>query len=109
MPSGESMKTADAPLAAKVEDRQTAWGMVWSDVMRFALEIADIKDAEPEPIWIDTTPRNEKDEIDNAVKKVDSLGYSLRMALKPLGVKDKDFDTMRDQRRTEDVIPTEEQ
>ncbi|MEK6281863.1 MAG: phage portal protein [Acidobacteriota bacterium] len=97
-PSGESMKTAEAPLTAKVEDRQTAWGMVWSDVMRFALEISRVKDAEPEPVWIDTTPRSEIDQIDNAIKKVDSLGVDMETAQKELGYSDKDIEHFTEER-----------
>lgn len=93
-PSGESMKTAEAPLLAKVEDRQTAWGIVWSDVMRFALEISGIKDTEPEPVWIDTTPRNETTEIENAVKKVQSLGVDIPTVQKEIGYSESQIEAM---------------
>jgi hypothetical protein len=97
-PSGESMKTADGPMLAKVEDRQDAWGMVWSDVMRFALEIVGIKETEPEPVWIDTTPRNEANEIDNAVKKVDGLGIDLETVQKELGYSDSEVAKFTEER-----------
>lgn len=98
MPSGESMKTADAPLLAKVEDRQTAWGMVWSDVMRFALEINGVRDAEPETVWIDTTPRNETTEIDNAIKKVEKLGVDMETAQKEIGYSDAQIQKFTEER-----------
>lgn len=98
MPSGESMKTAEAPLTAKVEDRQTSWGMVWGDVMRFALEIAGVKDAEPEPVWIDTTPRSEIDQIDNAIKKVSSLGVDVGTAQREIGYSEQQVKDMAAER-----------
>jgi len=94
MPSGESMKTADGPLAAKVEDRQTAWGMVWGDVMRFALEIAGKSDLSPEVVWADTTPRNETEQIANAVTKVNNLSLPVKIALKEIGYSDKQIEDM---------------
>jgi len=97
-PSGESMKTADSPTLAKVDDRQDGWGMVWSDVMRFALEIAGIKDTEPEPVWIDTTPRNETDEINNAVTKVEHLGVDMETAQKEIGYTDIQIQKFADER-----------
>lgn len=36
-PSGESLKTAEAPFVRKVIDRQTAFGNVWEDAMGLAL------------------------------------------------------------------------
>jgi hypothetical protein len=94
MPSGESMKTADSPLISKVDDRQEAWGMVWSDVMRFALEIAGKGELEPEPVWADTTPRNETTDLANAVTKVKELGVDRRLVLKEIGYSDQQIDEM---------------
>lgn len=36
-PSGEALKTAEAPFVAKLMDRQIAFGNVWEDVFSFAL------------------------------------------------------------------------
>ncbi len=38
-PSGEAMKTAEAPFTGKAYDRQLAFGDVWEDVLAFALRI----------------------------------------------------------------------
>jgi hypothetical protein len=97
-PSGESMKTAEAPLLAKVEDRQEAWGMVWSDVMRFALQIMGIQDAEPETTWIDTTPRDETNQINNAVTKVTSLGVDMETVQKEIGYTDAEIERFTQER-----------
>src|SRR5688500_18258556 len=36
-PSGEALKTAEAPFVAKLEDRQIAFGNVWEDIFSLAL------------------------------------------------------------------------
>ncbi len=77
--------------------------------MRFALQIMNIEDAEPEPVWIDTTPRNSKEELDNAVTEVNELEVPKRIALRKLGFTDKEIDLMREMRAKEDVIPVEAQ
>lgn len=110
-PSGESMKTAEAPLLAKVEDRQEAWGMVWSDVMRFALQVAGIQDAEPETTWIDTTPRDETNQINNAVTKVTSLGVDMETVQKELGYTDNEiarFTQVRAKNAVKQDLPAKE-
>lgn len=109
IPSGEALKMMEAPLVAKVTDAQDSWGMVWGDVMRFALQIEGAENApEVETIWRDTTPRNETEQIDNAGKKRD-LGVSEEQALRELGYTGEDIERMRVERRTQDVIPDMEQ
>lgn len=39
VPSGEALRTAEAPLLKKVEDRQIAFGSAWRDLFRFMLRI----------------------------------------------------------------------
>lgn len=53
-PSGEALKTAEAPLNDKVVDKKEIWGGVWSDAMRFALQIMSKGDFEPEAKWLTT-------------------------------------------------------
>lgn len=71
-PSGEALKTAEAPLNDKVVDRKEIWGGVWGDAMRFALQIAGKGDHEPEPRWLTTelqasatTAKDPKEESEN--------------------------------------------
>jgi hypothetical protein len=104
-PSGEAQKTADGPLLAKTRDRQVSWGMVWADAMRFALQIAGAGDHDCETIWADTQPRNETEQLANAVVKV-GLGVSERQVLAEVGYTPEQIDTMREQKATEDIIPT---
>lgn len=84
-PSGESMKTAESPLLSKVKDRQEAWGAVWGDAMRFALTIAGQANLEPEAKWLDTTPRNDSEQISNAGIKVSQLQIPYEQVWREMG------------------------
>jgi hypothetical protein len=55
-PSGEAMKTAEAPFAAKVADRQITFGNVWEDVVSLALRMEGQPDVRLTTVWKDTTP-----------------------------------------------------
>lgn len=90
MPSGESFKTAEAPLLAKIDKRQSSWGAVWEEVMQFAMSVSEdeIEDADPQVIWENTEPRNESSMVDNAVKKVGQLGMSATQGMRELGYSD---------------------
>lgn len=70
-PSGESLKTAEAPFSAKLLNRQTTFGDVWENIMSFAASIRglSIEPGEIETRWTPATPRSETDDIDNAIKK----------------------------------------
>jgi len=68
-PSGEALRTAEGPLEAKVEDRTDAWGAVWSDAMRFALQITGAGKHEPEPKWRNTATRDEKGLVERVATK----------------------------------------
>jgi hypothetical protein len=68
-PSGEALKTAEAPFVRKVEDRQTAFGNVWEDAMNLALRQTGMNltfqlDARYEP----AEPRSDKEQADLAVQ-----------------------------------------
>lgn len=106
MPSGESLKTAESPTTAKVEDRQTNWGGVWADAMRFALQIKGAGDFEPVAKWRNTTPRDETDEVSRAVSKVKELQIPFEQAWRELGYSEKqiaEFAAERLKRQQEQV------
>jgi hypothetical protein len=88
-PSGESLKTAEAPLTAKVNDKSESFGAVWSDALRFSLQILGRGDHQPEAKWLNTETRNEKDEIENVAKKVKELGLPVERGLQELGYTEK--------------------
>lgn len=91
-PSGEALKTAEAPLIAKVEDRQGTFGAVWSDAMRFALQIVNEGDHEPEAKWIDTTPRDETQQLQNIVTKVNDLKIPVAQGQREAGYTEKQIE-----------------
>lgn len=90
-PSGESLKTQEAPLTAKVRDRQVSFGNTWEDLFRFALEVAGMTDVRLEAVWENTQPRDDTAEIDNQGAKVDRLGFSKKQALRELGYSDEEI------------------
>lgn len=91
-PSGEALKTAEAPLVAKIEDRQVLWGDVWEDLVRLWLLLTG-QGGEDTPLccdWADTSARNEKEhaeteqiKVETVASKVD-LGLPKKEALKEL-------------------------
>jgi SPP1 Gp6-like portal protein len=105
LPSGEALKTAEAPLIAKIDDRQESWGAVWSDAMRFALQIKGAGDFEPEPSWIDTTPRNEADIINQTATKVDKLGVSIEQGQRELRYSEEQIQKMKIERAKDPMVP----
>lgn len=59
-PSGEAMKTAEAPLLAKLKKLHAKWGNVWENALRLALRMAGTADdSRLSAQWRDPTPRNE--------------------------------------------------
>lgn len=59
-PSGEALKTAEAPFVSKVRDRQVLFGAAWTNAMRLALMIAN--DSNPdnvEPVFSPPVARSE--------------------------------------------------
>jgi hypothetical protein len=71
-PSGESIKSAETGLVAKVHDKQRFFGESWEEVIRLAFRAIDDGRAEvtdSETIWGDPESRSESEHIDAVVKK----------------------------------------
>lgn len=94
-PSGESLKTAEAPLTKKAKDRIDSFGAVWSDAMRFALQIAGLGDFEPEPHWESVEIRDDDAEVNRAALKHESVGVPVEQLWKELGYTEKQIVVMR--------------
>jgi hypothetical protein len=61
-PSGDALKTAEARFVKKLADKQTAFGNVWEQALRFALAIDRRPTASDiEVVWRDTAPQSEKE------------------------------------------------
>ena len=88
--SGESLKSAETGLVAKVRRKQRHYGAGWEEVMRIAGRIAQIDELaaaqQMETIWKDPETRTESEHVDAVSKKKDldvpaeqlweELGYS---------------------------------
>lgn len=79
-PSGESIKSAETGLVAKVRRKQRPFGETWEEVMRLAFAASGDSDkaevVEAETIWSDPESRSESEHID-ALMKLKSLGVPL--------------------------------
>lgn len=72
-PSGAALKTAEAPLLGKVENRQNSYGETWAEVLKFAAVLEGVTGIEEvETIWVDTTPDNSKEESEVALNMIDA-------------------------------------
>lgn len=91
-PSGESLKTAEAPFVAKLKRKQVSFGNVWEDVIQFALRIktnTEYDDKQPlSAQWQDASPRSESEMIQNASMKSE-LGVPTSQILRELGYSEK--------------------
>jgi hypothetical protein len=84
-PSGESLKTAEAPFVKKLQDRIRAYGNVWEDVMTLAMRMDGIDIApEIEAVYESPEPRSEMEELQAATLKK-QIGYSLEQILRDMG------------------------
>ena len=83
VPSGEALRTAEAPLMKKVEDRQVAFGNAWRDLFRFVLAIEGIN-SDVEVKWHAVESMDSLDAWEVAVKKR-VVGVSLEQVLIEMG------------------------
>lgn len=90
-PSGESLKTMDARLSAKVYDRQVNFGNTWEAAMNLALLIAGRAGVKVTANFENTEPRDYGQAIDQAVIKKEKLGFDIKQAVKELGYTDKEI------------------
>jgi hypothetical protein len=84
IPSGESLRTAEAPLIAKVQDRQITFGSTWSDLFRFILKINNQIEPNVQVKWKDIESMDSLDNWEVAVKKR-VVGVSLEQVLIEMG------------------------
>lgn len=99
VPSGESLRTAEAPLLKKVEDRQIMFGSTWADIFRFIVRI----EANVEPdIRIDWKAVESMDSLDAwevAVKKR-VVGVALQQVLIEMGYSPEEAETIAEEERS---------
>lgn len=122
-PSGESLKTAEAPFTRKLEKLQTARGNDWIDLMHFALKVwgAELKDVELAATWEPAEPRSDIDFWNTATFKINAgvpeeqvweeAGYTVEQITKwKAEAKRRELEMARQlQRRLNDQPPDDEE
>lgn len=98
--SGESQKTAEQKLDAKVRDREITFGDAWAALMSLALRMetsaAGGAAVELDTNWRDTKPRNELESWQIADLKA-SLGVSREQILREMGYDQEQIDAMKEE------------
>jgi hypothetical protein len=85
VPSGEALRTAEAPLLKKVQDRQITFGSTWQDLMRFILRVEGVADYNAVTVkWNNLESMDSLDAWEVAVKKR-VVGVSLEQVLIEMG------------------------
>lgn len=68
-PSGEALKTAEAPLLDAVELIQTRWSKAWVQVGKLVCKCLGVDPGHLTAKWADTTPHSDKEQAETAVLK----------------------------------------
>jgi hypothetical protein len=102
IPSGESLRTAEAPLVTKVKDRQITFGSTWADMFRFILKMENAAEPNIQVRWKDIESMDSLDAWEVAVKKR-VVGVSLEQVLIEMGY---DLEVAREIAATEQSLTT---
>jgi len=86
MPSGNALRTAEAPLLKKVRDRQASFGSTWREIFRFVLKVEGIN-GDVDVFWKEVESLDELERWDVALKKINA-GLSHQQALREGGYAD---------------------
>jgi hypothetical protein len=87
-PSGESIKSAETGLVAKVVRKQGSFGEAWEEVIRLGFQVIDDPRSNvinAETIWGDPESRSESEHVD-AVMKKKALGLDEELLWEELGL-----------------------
>lgn len=84
VPSGESLRAAEAPLIKKVRDRQQSFGNTWKEVFRFALKITGVTGVSVDVRWASPQSLDDKDAWEAAAAK-HAAGVPLKQILMEMG------------------------
>lgn len=98
-PTGNGLRTAEAPLLKKVADRQDSYGYTWRDLFRFILAIEGIK-SEVYVAWETHESLDEMERWDVSLKKINA-GLSHRQALREGGYTDDEIERIMAEREQE--------
>jgi hypothetical protein len=107
-PSGEALKTSEAPLASRVEKAQTGFGDEAENAVAFGLVIerqaasAD-EGASLTALWQSAYTRSDRDEAEVAAIKVERIGLPWQTITKELGYSENEVAQMEQQKEAEAV------
>ncbi len=99
VPSGEALRTAEAPLLKKVSDRQRAFGSAWRDLFRFILK-AEGNDVDVTVGWLPVESMDSLARWDVQLKKINA-GLSHQQALREAGYDEELIDKIMGERDSE--------
>lgn len=99
VPSGNALRTAEAPLMKKVADREAAFGYGWRDLFRFVLKVEGIK-SDVTVYWKPVESLDELERWDVTLKKINA-GLSHRQALLEGGYPAEEVDRIMEERKAE--------
>lgn len=102
VPSGEALRTSEAPLLKKVEDRQITFGSSWTDMFRFILKVENEAEPNVQIKWKAVESMDSLDAWEVAVKKR-VVGVSLEQVLIEMGY---DPEVAKSIAETEDSLTT---
>lgn len=102
IPSGESLKTTEAPFVAKVKDRARSFGNVWNQAINFILRLQHGVESRVEVVWASPESRlSDKERTEVALLK-QSAGVSQSQTLRELDYSDEMIERF-EQERDEDL------
>jgi len=84
VPSGEALRSAEAPLNKKVELRQTTFGSTWREVFSFILEIKGVPKTEVSVRWMSPQSMDDADTWTVVRSKIDA-GMPMQTAFEEAG------------------------
>lgn len=99
IPSGNALRTAEAPLLKKVADREAAFGYAWRDLFRFCLKVEGIN-SDVTVYWKTIESLDEPERWDVTLKKINA-GLSHRQALLEGGYPAEEVDRIMAERQAE--------
>jgi hypothetical protein len=98
-PTGNGLRTAEAPLLKKIADREQAFGYTWRDIFRFVLRIEGIR-SNVQVFWKTHESLDELERWDVALKKINA-GLSHRQALREGGYSEEQIEQIMKERMEE--------
>lgn len=104
-PSGEALKTAEAPLIAKISDKQVFYGDILEDMMKTICRYSGITiNDDLSCVWKDTQPHNDLEATQVAANKI-GLGVPQEVVLREMGYQDYTPNTQDDYYKNLNQIP----